>query len=127
MTKNNLLGPDIDFERLASLTKNYTGSEIEAVCTSVKNFVLKEDADAQLLGDQTQGGGPASVASGIQVDKNKKKKSTFQPRQAFMTHFSKALEEVRPAFGMDDANLENKLKQGFFNYGEKFQKNYMKC
>jgi len=44
-----------------------------------------------------------------------------------MSHFMKSLDEVKPAFGMDDANLENKLKQGFFNYGEKFQKNYDKC
>jgi len=65
MAKNNLLASDIEYEKLASLTKNYTGSEIEAVCTSVKNFVLKEDADAQLLGGQTDGAGPASVASGI--------------------------------------------------------------
>jgi vesicle-fusing ATPase len=50
MAKNKLIGTDIEYEKLASLTKNYTGSEIEAVCTSVKNFVLKEDADAQLLG-----------------------------------------------------------------------------
>ena len=59
--------------------------------------------------------------------KTQKKKNTFQPRQAYMTHFIKALDEVKPAFGMDDANLENKLKQGFFNYGEKFSKNYAKC
>jgi len=65
MAKNNLLASDIEYEKLASLTKNYTGSEIEAVCTSVKNFVLKEDADAQLLSGQTDGAGPASVASGI--------------------------------------------------------------
>lgn len=77
MAKNNLLGADVNYETLASLTKNYTGSEIEAVCTSVKNFILKEDADAQLLGAQGAGGGPASVASGIQVDKSKKKKNTF--------------------------------------------------
>jgi hypothetical protein len=44
-----------------------------------------------------------------------------------MSHFIKSLDEVKPAFGMDDANLENKLKQGFFNYGEKFSKNYSKC
>ena len=46
MAKNKLIGTDIEYEKLASLTKNYTGSEIEAVCTSVKNFLLKEDADA---------------------------------------------------------------------------------
>ena len=49
MVQNNLLGNDVDFNKLASLTKNYTGSEIEAVCTSVKNFVLKEDADSNFL------------------------------------------------------------------------------
>ena len=44
-----------------------------------------------------------------------------------MYHFTKALEEVRPAFGMDEGNLEIKLNHGFFNYGERFEKNYLKC
>ncbi len=40
MKKNNLLAKDVDLNYLASLTKNYTGAEIEAVCRSATSFAL---------------------------------------------------------------------------------------
>jgi len=44
MRKNDLLMPDVDITKLASMTKNYTGAEIEAVCRSANSFALfKED------------------------------------------------------------------------------------
>ena len=45
MRKNNLLDDTIDFERLAKVTKNYTGAEIEAVCRSATSFALFKDLD----------------------------------------------------------------------------------
>jgi hypothetical protein len=41
-----------------------------------------------------------------------------------MSDFHRALEEVKPAFGMDNSGLESKLKGGFYNYGKSFEKNY---
>jgi vesicle-fusing ATPase len=44
MKKNDLMMPDVDILKLAALTKNYTGAEIEAVCRSANSFALfKED------------------------------------------------------------------------------------
>ena len=43
MRKNNLLGKDVDLEKLALSTKNYTGAEIEAVCRSASSFALFDD------------------------------------------------------------------------------------
>lgn len=40
MKKNDLLTKDVDLDKLASLTKNYTGAEIEAVCGSARSFAL---------------------------------------------------------------------------------------
>lgn len=40
MRKNNLLAKDVDINKLASMTKNYTGAEIEAVCRSANSFAL---------------------------------------------------------------------------------------
>jgi vesicle-fusing ATPase len=40
MKKNNLLAKDVDLKKLASLTNNYTGAEIEAVCRSASSFAL---------------------------------------------------------------------------------------
>lgn len=44
MVKNNLLGPDVDLEKLATVTKNYTGAEIEAVCRSATSYALFKEA-----------------------------------------------------------------------------------
>ena len=40
MKKNNLLGEDVNINKLAEVTKNYTGAEIEAVCRSATSFAL---------------------------------------------------------------------------------------
>jgi vesicle-fusing ATPase len=45
MRKNNLIDDTVDFEKLAKLTKNYTGAEIEAVCRSATSYALFKDLD----------------------------------------------------------------------------------
>lgn len=40
MVKNDLLASDVDIPKLAEITKNYTGAEIEAVCRSAISFAL---------------------------------------------------------------------------------------
>ena len=72
MYKHNLAAADVDLEKLAAMTKNYTGAEIEAVCRSATSFALFKEV----------GQNPASassVASGIKVDK--KNQSKFQENQ----------------------------------------------
>jgi vesicle-fusing ATPase len=49
MRNNNLLDDGIDFEKLAVLTKNYTGAEIEAVCRSATSYALFKDLDLSNL------------------------------------------------------------------------------
>jgi vesicle-fusing ATPase len=49
MRNNNLLDDAIDFEKLAVLTKNYTGAEIEAVCRSATSYALFKDLDLSNL------------------------------------------------------------------------------
>jgi vesicle-fusing ATPase len=93
------------------ITKNYTGAEIEAVCRSATSFaIFKVDSQTP--------GAPSSVASGMKVDK--KKQQGFVEHQVFMRDFEKALEEIKPAFGMDNSGLENKLVGGFIDYGKNF-------
>ena len=50
MKTNKLLDPNIDFEKLAADTKNYTGAEIEAVCRSATSYALFKDLDLSHLG-----------------------------------------------------------------------------
>lgn len=37
-----------------------------------------------------------------------------------MMDFNLALQEVKPAFGVDDKALENSFRGGIYNYGERF-------
>ena len=38
----------------------------------------------------------------------------------YMADFMRALDEIKPAFGMDNNALENKIAGGFYNYGPSF-------
>lgn len=67
MSKHGLLASDVDLESLAAETKNYTGAEIEAVCRSATSFALFTDSIQHPAS-------ASSVASGIKVEKDKKKK-----------------------------------------------------
>ena len=44
-----------------------------------------------------------------------------------MNDFLHALEEVKPAFGMDSKQLENSVRGGFFIYGPQMQDLYTTC
>lgn len=44
-----------------------------------------------------------------------------------MADFDRALDEIRPAFGMDNSGLENKLVGGIYSYGDSFDKVIAKC
>ena len=41
-----------------------------------------------------------------------------------MTDMLQALEEIKPAFGVDDKSLEHSLRGGFYNHGHDFNKIY---
>ena len=40
LRENDLLTSDIDFDELSSLTKNFTGAELEGLCNSAKSFAI---------------------------------------------------------------------------------------
>lgn len=115
MRTNNLLSKDVDLDKLAIETKNYTGAEIEAVCRSATSFALFDD-----IGSNPNGA--SSVASEIKVDKKNKKK--FEAKIIQHADFERALSEIKPSFGMDNSGLENKVIGGFYNHGSKFQELY---
>ena len=101
---NGVLADDVDTDFLAAHTNNYTGAEIAAVCRSATSYALYED----VLNN------PAS-ASSMKID-NKKKKGT-QLNKVKMQDFRRALDEIKPAFGIDETVLDNKVAGGFYNFG----------
>jgi len=52
MRDNNLIDKDVHIEKLAKLTKNYTGAEIQAVCRAANQFALFSDETLQNLEKQ---------------------------------------------------------------------------
>jgi len=118
MRKNNLLSKDVDLDKLAISTKNYTGAEIEAVCRSATSFALFDE-----VGQNSKGA--SSVASEIKVDK--KNKTKFEEKIICHADFERALSEIKPSFGMDNSGLENKVIGGFYNYGSNFKNLYKIC
>lgn len=101
LRENKLLSDDFDIKLLAANTKNYTGAEIEAVCRSAKSFALYDESYVKSL------------------EQKSSKKQKFEINQLItMKDFKMALEEVRPAFGIDDKSLQNSVRGGFYLFGK---------
>ena len=96
MASNNLLDGRVDQPLIAKMMKNYTGAEIEAVVKSASSFSLNR---CHQLMDFT------------------KNPDISQPGKVEMQDFLKALEEVKPEFGVDSERLEICAGSEFFDYG----------
>lgn len=95
MTENGVLGKDVDLTKLAELTKNFSGAEIEGLIKSAGSFALNKHIKVGTLG-QLNGD-----FSNVTVD---------------MQCFLGALEEVKPAFGVHEEDLHDCVKGGIINY-----------
>lgn len=103
--KKGLLEEDVDLDYLAENTKNYTGAEIEGVVKSAVSFALGKNLKAEDL----------------QKDSGKKGSKMLQPKTKIkMIDFERALEEVKPAFGVDDKTLDNCIREGWYDFGAEF-------
>ncbi|EGV63774.1 transport between ER and Golgi ATPase protein [Yamadazyma tenuis] len=101
MKNNNLLDDDIDFQKLAKLTKNFTGAELEGLVNSATSFAINNYTKSDSL---------------AKVDENiSKMKLTWQ-------HFELALNEVRPAFGVNEENLSEGIPYGVIRYNEAIER-----
>jgi vesicle-fusing ATPase len=99
MRKAGFLDPGVSLEELAVKTKNYTGAEIEGVVKSASSFALNRHVDVHTT----------SVT-------NKDAESV----RVIMEDFENALEEVRPAHGKSEDELQNALRNGIIEYGLEF-------
>jgi len=99
MRDNKMMGDDVSLEQLAIETKNFSGAEIEGLVKSATSFALNRKVDA---------------TSGIKV----------KDTDVLVTKmdFDRALEEVKPAFGVDRDEFENCIRNGIICYGSKVEK-----
>lgn len=100
MRENGILGADVDIPRLAQLTKNFTGADIESLTKSATSFSLDRHHDL--------------------MDFSKELKFTKESMMVEMRDFMKALEEVKPDFGVDEDKFESRLRGQIISYGPKF-------
>ncbi|KYK55325.1 vesicle fusion factor NSFI [Drechmeria coniospora] len=96
MRTNKLLDVDVDVEELAGLTKNYSGAEINGVVKAAASFAFSRHTEVGQLAAVKQ-----DVAS-MKVNRN---------------DFMNALDEVRPAYGVSEAELKDAVRLGIMPYG----------
>jgi len=93
------MGADVDLEELAALSKNFSGAEIEGLVKSATSFAFERNVDA---------------SKGLKLKEGEIKVSRVD--------FMRALNEVKPAFGVDADEFENCIRNGIINYGMPVEK-----
>lgn len=95
MSKNGIMDDDVDLNKLAGLTKNFSGAEINGLVKAATSFAfnrhVRVDAMAQISDDVSQ----------MKVNDE---------------DFMNALTEVRPAFGADDEELGESIAYGILHF-----------
>lgn len=100
MRENKILGPDVDLAKIAAITKNYTGAELESIVKSAKSFSLNRHHNL--------------------LDFSQDLKFTEKTLSVEMQDFMAATEEVKPDFGMDENKIETRLRGSIIDYGNSF-------
>ena len=103
MKSNGFLASDVDLAKLADLTKNFTGAELEGLVKSASSFALEREVDINNL-------------TKVNMDPEK--------MRVMWDDFMKALKEVQPAFGLEKDELSIRYRNGIIEYGEEFKKLY---
>ncbi|KAL2167899.1 hypothetical protein VTG60DRAFT_636 [Thermothelomyces hinnuleus] len=97
MKENNVMGDDVDLAELAALTKNFSGAELSGLVKSATSFAFARNIKVGTM---------ATVSEDVANMK--------VVRQDFLN----ALEEVKPAFGADGAELEDALPYGIIHFSQ---------
>lgn len=100
MLANGILGQDVDLNKLAAETKNYTGSEIEKVVKCAISYSMNRNHDLMNFSKQLN--------------------FTKESMIVGMNDFLQALEEITPEFGFDEDKIESRLRGDIITYGPQF-------
>ena len=98
MRENKVLDADVDLAKLAKMTKNYTGADIESMVKLATSNALSQ---------------------GINYSNNKI--NFTQEHKVNMKNFEDAFAEIQPMFGVKNDELENCIQFGMINYGENYE------
>ncbi|TVY32970.1 Vesicular-fusion protein [Lachnellula occidentalis] len=95
MRDNNVMDKDVDTVELAHLTKNFSGAEIGGLVKSASSFAFNRHVKV-------------GTVAGVSDDIENMKVN----REDFMH----ALEEVKPAFGVSEEELDNAMDKGILHF-----------
>lgn len=95
MRQNGVIDDDVDLLELASLTKNFSGAEIAGLIKSATSFAFNRHVKVGTMA------GISDDVENLRVN-----------RQDFMM----ALNEVHPAFGVSEEELEQVIQNGIIHY-----------
>ena len=98
MRENKVLDDDVDLAKLAKMTKNYTGADIESMVKLACSNALSQ--------------GLSFGSSKINVN---------QEHKVNMKNFEDAFGEIQPMFGLNSTELENCIQFGMINYGTNYE------
>ncbi|KAH7146048.1 P-loop containing nucleoside triphosphate hydrolase protein [Dactylonectria macrodidyma] len=96
MRENGLLDPDVDVAELAGLAKNFSGAELNGLVKAAASFAFSRHTEVGQLAAVKQ-----DVAN-MRINRS---------------DFMNALTEVRPAYGVSEAELEDAVRLGIIPYG----------
>ena len=92
-----MLGKDCQIDEMARLTRNYTGAEIEALIKSAASYSIMRNTNIMNFSEELK------INEGsLRVDKQ---------------DFLKAVDEIKPQFGVDDDKFEVHLRERPITYG----------
>ncbi|SCV72470.1 BQ2448_4007 [Microbotryum intermedium] len=97
MRTNGVMGKDVDLHELASLTKNFSGAEIGGLVKSATSFAFNRHVKVGTL-------------AGISDD--------IDQIQVGREDFMHALNEVQPAFGVNEEELQQVVQNGIIHFAD---------
>ncbi|GAA5913743.1 hypothetical protein JCM6882_002331 [Rhodosporidiobolus microsporus] len=97
MRTNGVLGRDVDLAELATMTKNFSGAEIGGLVKSATSFAFNRHVKVGTL---------AALSDDI------------DQMQVVREDFLNALDEVQPAFGVNEEELQAVVQNGIIHFDE---------
>jgi vesicle-fusing ATPase len=100
MRDNGYLGPDVSIPDLAKRTKNFSGAEIEGLVRAAQSHALNRHVNLK------------NVTQGINA-------KDFENIKITMADFDLALDDIKPAFGQHEEDIEKVVRHGIIEFSEK--------
>lgn len=117
MRDNGVMGRDVDLRELASLTKNFSGAEIGGLVKSATSFAFNRHVKVcwtrcsslvSMLDTDSHVSRQVGTLAGISDD--------IDEMKVCRDDFMQALDEVQPAFGVNEEELQAVVQNGIIHF-----------